>query len=123
MSLKASEFIEKFKGNKVVGAEIKIVDTLDYYILQKHGKKTDLYTDRDVEYPEEPPLNKEKEVLIKPMGVSELGMGKGVFTLAKKSHRKKSELIKTLKNIEEIEKYIDFTKVSKVIYTFSSDKE
>jgi len=123
MSVEAAVFIEKFKNKEINGAEIKLTDSLNYYIVQKHGEKTELYMDIDLEYPEEPPLKKEQEMSIQPLGLTEFGMGKGVLTSIRKQHEKKAELVKVLKEIEEIEKYIDFNRVSEIVYNLSRKRK
>ena len=117
-SVRTEEFIEKFKGEKIKGAEIKLGDSLDYYIVQKHGKKTDLYIDKEVEHPEDPPVRTE-DVMVQPEpigGTTEFGTSRGLLTVTRYPHKKEAELVKHMKDIEDIKKYIDFEKVSEVIY-------
>ncbi len=119
MAVKIDEFIGRFKEKEVQSAEIRLTDTLDYYIVQKHDGKVDLYTDREMEYKDDLPLRKSKEVIgqEEPMGITtEFGSIRGLFSITKHPHRKEAELVKHLKNIEDIGRYIDFESVSEVIY-------
>lgn len=119
MSVKLDEFIGKFGSEEIQGAEIKLAGSLDYYIVQKHGKKTDLYVDKETEYPEDPPVRESVEMLIMTEttgGTAKFGSDGGLCTITKYEHKKEAELVKHLKDIKKITKYINFEEVSEIIY-------
>ena len=109
MLVEIGDFLEKFSSLEVESAELKMKSSPYYYIVQKYKGKVDLYLDREVDYLEEPvDLEKEGSMLIP----NKLG----VFTLRRYHAKKEVELVKHMKNIEDIKKYVDFKDISEVIY-------
>lgn len=119
MGVDKREFIERFQLTEIKGAEIRLLDSQDYYIVQKHGDKTDLYVDREAEYPEDPAPERKAEVINQsgPVGgATEFGGVRGFFSVRRYPQRKEAELVKHLRDIEDIGKYIEFKKVCEIIY-------
>ena len=60
-----------------------------------------------------------EDVMVQPEpigGTTEFGTSRGLLTVTRYPHKKEAELVKYMKDIEDIKKYIDFEKVSEVIY-------